>query len=180
VNAKYTACEVAEYVIELANKYDDEITQLKLQKLLYYMQGMYLGATGTPLFVDEILAWKHGPVVHTVWQKYRQNKKSPIKAHKKNASIQPFDKRMLDEIYQEYRGFTPQQLVNMTHREKPWKNSDSNDVITEDDLQSYFADCPLTPRMEMVSAMLEGEHIIHDPTAKTYDNLDELFRDLKA
>jgi uncharacterized phage-associated protein len=180
MNAKYTACEVAEYVIELAHKYDDEITQLKLQKLLYYMQGMYLGATGTPLFADEILAWKHGPVVHTVWQKYRQNKKSPIKASKKNASIQPFDKRMLDEIYQEYRAFTPQQLVTMTHREKPWKNSDSNDVITEADLQSYFADCPLTPRMAMVSAMLEGEHIIHDPTAKIYDNLDELFRDLKA
>jgi hypothetical protein len=31
--------------------------------------------------------------------------------------------------------------------------------------------------MTMVSAILEGEHIIHDPTGKTYDNLDELFRD---
>ena len=44
----------------------DDITHLKLQKLLYYAQAWHLAHTNAPLFNKEIKAWTHGPVVTTV------------------------------------------------------------------------------------------------------------------
>ncbi len=36
------------------------------------------------------------------------------------------------------------------------------------------------PNKETIAAMLEAERIAHDPSVKRYDDLDELFRDLRA
>ncbi len=36
------------------------------------------------------------------------------------------------------------------------------------------------PNKETIAAMLEAERIAHDPSVKKYDDLDELFRDLRA
>jgi uncharacterized phage-associated protein len=41
----------------------DVISNLKLQKLLYYAQGFYLAIYGKALFEEDIVAWEHGPVV---------------------------------------------------------------------------------------------------------------------
>ena len=49
----------------------DLISNLKLQKLLYYAQGCYLAIKGKPLFFEKILAWAHGPVVNEVYQEYK-------------------------------------------------------------------------------------------------------------
>ena len=40
-----------------------QVTNLKLQKTLYYVQGYYLYRFGKPLFDDEIVNWAYGPVV---------------------------------------------------------------------------------------------------------------------
>jgi len=57
--------------IEDKNGGADDITDLKLQKLLYYAQGMSLGMRGTCMFADPIEAWQHGPVVPHVYQIYK-------------------------------------------------------------------------------------------------------------
>lgn len=43
-----------------------------------------------------------------------------------------------------------------------------------------FAITTETPNAITVSAMLESERIAHDPNVKGFDNLDELFMELKA
>jgi uncharacterized phage-associated protein len=48
------------------------LSNLKLQKLLYYAQGHYLATAGQPLFDDRIQAWSHGPVVPTVYHEYKK------------------------------------------------------------------------------------------------------------
>lgn len=57
-------------VIDIANKlllkpmWDDNlefISNLKLQKLLYYEQGYHLAIFDTPLFDADIEAWMYGP-----------------------------------------------------------------------------------------------------------------------
>lgn len=55
----------------------DDITNLKLQKLLYYAQGYSLALLGRP-FDDPICAWDHGPAVETAWRSYNQHRKSTI------------------------------------------------------------------------------------------------------
>ncbi len=56
----------------------DELSNLKIQKLLYYAQGCSLASLGKVLFEDDILAWKHSPVVESVYQKYHQYGRSGI------------------------------------------------------------------------------------------------------
>ena len=50
----------------------DYISNLKLQKLLYYAQGSFLAIKDIPLFDDNLLAWVHGPVVNEVYQEYKK------------------------------------------------------------------------------------------------------------
>ncbi|MDN8592007.1 DUF4065 domain-containing protein [Paenibacillus sp. 11B] len=54
------------------------VTQLKLQKLLYYAYAEYLLKTGRKLFREPIVAYKYGPVVEEVYQVQRHNGSSVI------------------------------------------------------------------------------------------------------
>ena len=56
----------------------DLVTNLRLQKLLYFAQGWYLARYGKPLFEDDMLCWKYGPVVRTVYDKYKDRGKTGI------------------------------------------------------------------------------------------------------
>ena len=58
---------VAEYILF---KYGP-MSHLKLQKLLYFVQGYHLAYFGKPLFEDDFEAWVHGPVSRKLFEKHR-------------------------------------------------------------------------------------------------------------
>lgn len=58
-----TVFEVAKFFIHLANETGSYISNLKLQKLVYYAQAWHLALHDTPLFEDDFEAWVHGSVV---------------------------------------------------------------------------------------------------------------------
>ena len=62
------------------NNYDvyEGLTHLKIQKLLYYADGINLAITGKPLFEDKIYAWPHGPVIKNVYEKLSSNGSNEI------------------------------------------------------------------------------------------------------
>ncbi|MGD1715967.1 Panacea domain-containing protein [Dapis sp. BLCC M172] len=64
--------EVAKYFIMRA--YEDgreaQITNMKIQKLLYYSQCLYLALNGEPLFAGEIQAWRYGLVCPPAYKFY--------------------------------------------------------------------------------------------------------------
>lgn len=73
--AKYTVEIIAkwllkynEFVRNIENEDTDQISNLKLQKLLYYCQGAFLAIKNEKLFEDDILAWTHGPVIEKIYQ----------------------------------------------------------------------------------------------------------------
>ena len=77
---KANVFDVANYFIGLSlkNKLDTDgtvegITNLKLQKILYFAQCAYLALYDKPLFEDEVLAWEYGPVISSVYNKYKVN-----------------------------------------------------------------------------------------------------------
>lgn len=51
-----TAMDVANFFIDLTNnsKTDDKMTNLRINKLLYFAQGEYLAKYGTPLFDEDM------------------------------------------------------------------------------------------------------------------------------
>ena len=73
------AHDVAKYFVSLVDEEaGDSISNLKLQKLLYYAQGAHLALRDEPLFGEPIEAWTHGPVVPSVYRQYKQHGGEPI------------------------------------------------------------------------------------------------------
>src|SRR3954464_1322287 len=66
------ALDVARYLIRLAadEREPDLLSPLRLQKLLYYVQGWHLGVFGRPLFPARIEAWRNGPVVPELFPRF--------------------------------------------------------------------------------------------------------------
>ena len=67
---KYSALDIVHYIITYSCEMNMRITNLRLQKLLYFIQQEYLKDYGKPLFFDDICAWKYGPVVPNVYYIY--------------------------------------------------------------------------------------------------------------
>jgi uncharacterized phage-associated protein len=116
-----TAADVAKYLIRYSCDKKSPISNLKLQKLLYYCQGWHLGILSAPLFHDPIQAWVHGPVVPNVFQEYRQFRWSPITAEVKSPDLPAQSGEIVDAVLQEYWGFSAAQLEQLSHNEDPWK-----------------------------------------------------------
>ncbi|MDE5758463.1 MAG: DUF4065 domain-containing protein, partial [Allobaculum sp.] len=82
-HTKYTAFEIAQWFLNYVQGFalgedEEHLTNLKLQKLLYYAQGASLGLYNRPLFEDQIVHWTHGPVVPTVYCKYSKFRNNPV------------------------------------------------------------------------------------------------------
>lgn len=136
-----TAQNVAKYILTLSDEDDgDLISNLKLQKLLYYSQGFALAMFNRPLFDAEIKAWEHGPVVPEVWQQYRDRGAGPIPMPEgfDLASLADDEKSLVNEVYSVYGQFSAWKLRNMTHEEPPWKDTQRDQVISHAKLREYF------------------------------------------
>lgn len=143
--AKYKARDIAEYYLTCSNDKEsgDLISNLKIQKLVYYAQGIHLAARGKPLFGDQIVAWGHGPVVESLYHAYKHFGDGPIEPTE-GYDIPDFDeetKQLLDEVYRVLGQYSAWKLREMTHHESPWVNADRKSrgrVITHKDMAAYF------------------------------------------
>jgi uncharacterized phage-associated protein len=115
------AIDVAEYFIWLCNDSGSFITNLKLQKVLYYAQGWYLALKGKPLFEDDFQAWVHGPAIPHVYGSYKAFTYNPIwKKVTKPKIILPEIESFLQEIAKVFLPLDAYALELATHREMPW------------------------------------------------------------
>ncbi|EDM68295.1 possible prophage ps3 protein01-like protein [Moritella sp. PE36] len=135
--------DVAEFIIGLANRDDDDIiTNLKLQKITYYAQGFYLALFDKPLFDDEIQAWAHGPVIPDLYHKYKINGKNHIVSDAMfdaEKCLAEQEREHLNDVYDIFGQFSAWKLRNMTHEEAPWiDNEKSANIITKTELKRYF------------------------------------------
>lgn len=62
----YKALDISKYIISNCMAESHAITNLQLQKILYFLQRKYLVDYDTMLFSDEIQAWLSGSVVPEV------------------------------------------------------------------------------------------------------------------
>ncbi len=72
------ALEVAKYVITLCNDENQDISNLHLQKILYYLQKEVLQKFDDKLFVDDIQAWQFGPVIPKVYVMWYSKVVTPL------------------------------------------------------------------------------------------------------
>ena len=133
--------DIAKYFLSLSDEdAGDLISNLKLQKLLYYAQGFYLAIYDMPLFSEPIEAWEHGPVVPKVYHEYKSYGREAIpEPDDINMKIYPDEvQELLDDVYSTFGQFSAWKLRNMTHEEPPWNNTKQGDIMTNSCLKEYF------------------------------------------
>ena len=143
--------DVSDNIIEKYNKqykllneqYDIEtncefITPLQLQKLLYYVQGMALCIYKKPAFTNKIYAWPYGPVIEEVYKKYKSKGKKAIDTPKKVNELSEGLNYIIDIVIEGYGKYNAGSLIELTHEEEPWKNTEINMEITQESIKNYF------------------------------------------
>lgn len=126
-----------------------DLTNLKLQKLLYYFQGYTLAYFEKPLFKNNIINWKHGPVVEDVYYEFQKCGRDPVYLSEgdllsggkfdyseiKNNKIM---KRFLTDVFEYYAKYSASNLRNKTHNEDPWMDTKNREIMSNTSLQDYF------------------------------------------
>lgn len=138
----YSAVSVANYIIAHASN----VTNLKLQKMLYYIQGFALVRLGHELFRDYIEAWTYGPVVPTVYETFKEWGSCTIGQVVPAEEIEsPIIRSFLDGLIRTMEPYSGSDLVAMTHKsDTPWSQVWRGGlgrccIIPSELIRSYFA-----------------------------------------
>ncbi|MDR0445733.1 MAG: DUF4065 domain-containing protein [Oscillospiraceae bacterium] len=165
----------------------DDISNMKLQKLLYYAQGHSLERFGRVLFPEPIEAWEHGPVVRDVYVEYSNNKSAPIPSATKG-DVSRFDRdelNLLHDVYQEYGQYSASKLRDMTHGDglawsRVYKSPEEKRVIEKDLIASDFENMYLDgePNEETLEAIRELDE--HPPQAMSFEEFATLMKNIES
>lgn len=144
-----TVEQVADYfLLQVDEDAGDVMTNLRLQKLVYYAQAWHLAIVGKPLFQDDVEAWVHGPVVPRLYYAYRDYGWQPIPRPDRDAvAMGDQTRELLDEVWDTYGQFSAKALENLTHSEDPWSDARSGyepgtlcqEVISKEAMRLYYA-----------------------------------------
>lgn len=136
----------------------DAMTNLRLQKMLYYAQGWMLKRHGKPLFEESIEAWKLGPVVPACYNWYRGSGSNPLKADMPARDVFTSDEyEVLLDTWDELSKYSTSQLVAMTHEvgtpwDTVWNHSKEREITTER-IEQFFAGLPLASTKERLDVI---------------------------
>lgn len=142
----YSALLIAKYIIRRCAERGNSISNLKLQKILYFVQAEFLVDLGTCCFPDTIEAWDFGPVVPVVYRAYRIYGSANIPAETSSGlrSIRREDMDRINGIVDECCEYSASQLVEITHNQSPWRDAyhgrGVNNEITPDSIKAFFTE----------------------------------------
>lgn len=137
----YDVQDIANKLLAMADDGTEELmTNMKLQKLLYYQQGYHLAYFDTPLFEDEIEAWKYGPVVPSVYEHYRAYGSQGIQPERKPVKLEREEEALFNEVYRNYGIYSAYGLMTLSHSEKPWKDTPTGvgNIISKSAMKMFF------------------------------------------
>ena len=129
-----------------------EITPLALQKILYFIQGIYMVLFDKPLYKEDCMAWVHGPVYEEVYNLFKDFKYNPIEDDRfaifkdRFEELSEQEKMVIDLVINTFGKYSGKVLENITHGEAPWKNAredyetseKSRKIICKDEIKEYF------------------------------------------
>lgn len=154
-----TVTELADYIVRYYNSVGDIVSNKKLNKVLYYVQGWHFAYfDGQPLFTEAPEAWVHGPVYPPVYAQYRwdnnitvseeQCAPDVLKSKLEGFGLTKDQNDFLNSTLIHYSKKSGAELEIYTHRETPWLEARgdlashvaSNTPISLETMKSYFSD----------------------------------------
>lgn len=141
------ALNVANYLIflrdrDLENGEYHSLTNLKLQKLLYYCQGAHYKWDEKKLIEDALFeAWDYGPVIREVYYKFKNFGQNDIHVDDYKTSLPEDEKDTIEAVWNQLKGISAFDLVKHTHSEAPWLEArkKQNIFISDAALREYFS-----------------------------------------
>ncbi|MBB1341443.1 SocA family protein [Pseudoalteromonas sp. SR45-6] len=115
-----SANQVADFFLAFAKEHGDYISQLKLQKMVYYADAWFLVNNGKALINEDFEAWVHGPVVRSLYHRFKEYRSNPILEDVNFPELDGTHTEHLIDIYDVFGKFSGYQLEQMTHDEQPW------------------------------------------------------------
>ena len=137
---------LARDVIRYSDRHGKLVSNLKLQKTLYYIQGYCLKFFSRKAFDNAIVHWAYGPVVLDAYYGYSIFGGEPItlpideetSSDNLFAGYSPAMKAVIEKVINKCNDCSAQSLVRKTHKETPWIDTKRNEEITADSIQRYF------------------------------------------
>lgn len=144
------AIDVANFFVDLSGKSDDnDLTKMKLIKLVYFAQALHLAKNKTPLFDEEIQAWDYGPVIPSVFHEFSTYQREIIDKTTDSYDSSCFTSEDIDfliDIEMNYGKFSAIELSRQSHvKGGPWERvyrKGLNAVIPKDMMAEYYSDKP--------------------------------------
>jgi uncharacterized phage-associated protein len=157
-----SAIAVANWLIDKNLSDRSGLTHLKVQKLLYYAQGLFLAYFDYPLFEDNIEAWRYGPVIQSIYHALHDYKDeeilNPIQGYviidgvytlgiPKITFSHDDEVKFINAFWDKYSKLDPWLLVNSTHKKNtPWsqvinaniEGQSYNQIIPIELMKAYF------------------------------------------
>lgn len=137
-----TALGIAKYIITKTLNEGYPVSNLKLQKLLYFVQGVMLVNCGRSAFEDHIEAWQYGPVVPEVYFTYSSYGATPILLSYDKVNLSGEEKKAADIVIKSFLKTSAFALVNETHKKgSPWYeayHSSEDNIISNEKIFQYF------------------------------------------
>ena len=129
--------------------HSQNITNLSLQKALYYAQCFFYVFFGKFLFNEDCQAWKYGPVYPDMYKFYKcygyEILSTSIKDENLNLTQQ--EQSFLDIICENICAYNGNVLKSLTHKEQPWidargaltADQNSTNIIKKTSIRKYFS-----------------------------------------
>lgn len=130
----YDVLTVCRYITRYCYLHNYVLTNLRLQKLLYFIQLLFLITKGQPCFRNRMEAWDLGPVVPDAYHYYKRYGAGIIPGNLGfgHNDMKKEDKALVDLVLDKLSKYSTYQLVQITHEQAPWHDSyvvyDSNEI----------------------------------------------------
>lgn len=152
----YSPQHIANYFLEKAEQEKLDLTQLKLLKLVYIAYGWNLALTGEKLYNEQIEAWKHGPVIPSLYHEFKDYRAQPIDRRSISLDLDTWEastpevprddaktRLILDRVWESYKRFSGWSLREKTHEpDSPWSRVYVDGVrgirLRDSDIQEHF------------------------------------------
>jgi len=152
----YPPYYIANNIIDIAQREEIGLSNLSLQKIMYFLQGYYLVLVNKPLSNEPFQPWDYGPVIPTIYHYYKRygrgqildycKEYDPIEKDFVAYKIGTSDKSFVDalgRVWKTYGAKDPFELVHLSHKYGgAWHKARENDslVINDEDIKKEFAE----------------------------------------
>lgn len=134
------AIDAAKYIINKAIDNNNPVSNLQLQKILYFAQE----DNNAELLKDDFQAWDFGPVIPGVYHEFKDNGANTIKRKQEQVEVSKADRKKLDKTYDSLKGYTAGRLVTRAHeKNRAWDRvyeKGNNNTIAKAEIKKDYID----------------------------------------